>query len=93
MASKKPIFQQFVEANEAMIACYEAVDHTQYTGANISKASGVCVKEKSKVMDILNSNQMTMTQLIKDRAQIVRNLEKQMHDRPVIADESIRVLM
>tara|TARA_B110000238_G_C15698620_1_gene257397 strand:- start:233 stop:403 length:171 start_codon:yes stop_codon:yes gene_type:complete len=56
MASRKPIFQQFVEANEAMIACMEAVDQSQYTGANMSKSANVCVKEKSKVKDILNSN-------------------------------------
>jgi hypothetical protein len=49
MASRKPIFQQFVEANESMIACMEAVDQSQYTGANISKAGSVCQKEKMKV--------------------------------------------
>jgi hypothetical protein len=56
MASKKPIFQQFVEANEAMIECYESQDVEQYKGANLSKANNVCIKEKSKVQDILNSN-------------------------------------
>ena len=76
--SKKPtksIFQQFVEANESLIECYEAVDVDQYKGQPAGKSLGLCIKEKSKLQDIVKSNEMNMTRVVQERIAILRALE------------------
>ena len=76
--SKKPtksIFQQFVEANESLIECYEAVDVDQYKGQPAGKSAGLCIKEKSKLQDIVKSNEMNMTRVVQERIAILRALE------------------
>ena len=51
--STKSIFQQFIEANENLIECYEAVDMDQYKGQPAGKSAGLCLKEKNKLKDIV----------------------------------------
>ena len=71
----KSIFQQFVEANESLIECYEAVDLDQYKGQPAGKSAGLCIKEKSKLQDIVKSNEMNMTRVVQERIAILRALE------------------
>ena len=37
-----PIFMQYVEANKAMLACYNKVDPEQYKGQPEAKTANVC---------------------------------------------------
>ena len=45
----KSIFQQFVEANESLLDCYEAVDMSNYKGKDLGATAGVCSREKGKL--------------------------------------------
>ena len=76
-SSKKPIFQQFVEANEDMLKCFESADQDQYRGKD---TSSVCTSQKERVKEILRSNQMTMTRVVKERVMIMKAMETQQMD-------------
>jgi len=54
--SKKSAFQQFVEANEALLECYDNVDMDQYKGQPLAKSASVCNSQKEKVKELLRSN-------------------------------------
>jgi len=45
----KSIFQQFVEANEALLDCYEGQDPAQWKDKPISATAGICTREKGKL--------------------------------------------
>ena len=64
----KPVFQKFVEANQALIACYQKID---LKGMEHSQMDRICMKEKAEVKSILESNTMTMTQLVQDRVNVL----------------------
>lgn len=70
-----PIFTQFVEANKAMLACYNKVDTEQFKGQPEGKASNVCASEREKVKDILKSNELTMTRIVEERVGILQRLQ------------------
>ena len=72
----KPILQRFVEANEAFIDCMAAVPKDQLKDMSSLQLDGQCVKERSAITSILNSNQMTMTQVVKDRLNVMRTLQE-----------------
>ena len=74
--SKKPIFQQFIEANEAMLKCFEGIDQEQYKGKEGATA-GICNSEKEAVKSILRNNSMTMTRVVKERALILHALSQE----------------
>ena len=73
MASK-PVFQRFVEANLAMLDCYHRIPKERLDSMSAGEMDGACAKEKSMVRSILESNEMTMTQLVKDRVDIMYKL-------------------
>ena len=52
----KPIFQQFVEANVALIDCYEAIDKNELASMARSAMDAKCVNEKNTLKKILDSN-------------------------------------
>ena len=54
----KPVFQKFVEANQALIACYQ---RPEMIGLEHSQMDRTCMKEKAEVKSILDGNTMTMT--------------------------------
>jgi hypothetical protein len=64
----KPVFQKFVEANQALIACYQKSD---VKGQELGQLDRLCVKEKNEIKGILNSNEMTMTRLVQDRVNVL----------------------
>ena len=53
----------------------EAVDVDQYKGQPAGKSAGLCIKEKSKLQDIVKSNEMNMTRVVQERIAILRALE------------------
>ena len=74
--SKKSAFQQFIEANEALLECYDNVDMDQYKGQPLAKSASVCNSQKEKVKELLRSNQLSMTTLVTERVNILKNLEQ-----------------
>lgn len=87
MASNKPIFQQFIEANQAMIACMEGIDQEQFKGKPDANTSTICNSEKEKVKSILRNNSMTMTRVVKERAMILHALSESALHRAEEYDE------
>ena len=72
----KPILQKFVEANERLIDCMAAVPKDDLSGMSAPQLDGMCMSEKNDVKKILTSNEMTMTQLVKDRVNVLRTLNE-----------------
>ena len=70
----KPILQEFVEANMALIECYNKVSVDEYKKMSASAQGGLCATHKNKVKAILESNQMTMSRLLQDRIAILHRL-------------------
>lgn len=54
--NSKSMFQQFVEANQNLLECYDQIDVETYKGQPIGKSAGVCLSQKEKVKSILASN-------------------------------------
>jgi hypothetical protein len=56
MNSSKPAFQEFVEANQALLNCYNAVSHEEFKKMNESQQEGLCLAQRDRVKSILTSN-------------------------------------
>ena len=65
-----------MEANQAMITCFEQVDQEQFKDKPDANTSTICQAEKEKVKSILRGNQMTMTRVVKERALILHALSE-----------------
>ena len=72
LLSTKPVFQKFVEANTALLDCYAKIEPGTLKGMSLSQMDTTCSSEKEVVRKILNSNEMTMTQVVKDRVDVLR---------------------
>ena len=70
MNSGKPVFQEFVEANQALINCYNGVSSEDYK----KQGESVCSSQRDRVKDILRSNQLVMSTLVRERIEILKNL-------------------
>lgn len=73
----KPVFQRFVEANQALLACYQNIDKDELSSATPSALDAKCNREKDAVRSILASNEMTMTTVVKDRVNVLYALNEQ----------------
>ena len=82
----EPIFMQFVNANKALIECYEGIDPEQYKGKE-NTTSNVCLPQKQKVKDILASNSMTMTRVVKERVAIMQAIQSEQFKHEAYLDE------
>ena len=77
MAAKKPakpVYQRFMEANIALLDCYQNIEKDQLDSMSAAQMDGQCMKEKQLIRGILDSNEMTMTQIVKDRVDIMYEL-------------------
>lgn len=72
----KPVFQRFVEANTALLECYESHQKDDLLAMG-AKMDQLCANEKTAIKQILASNEMTMTQLVKDRVNVLKALHSQ----------------
>ena len=70
MSSNKPVFQQFVEANQALLNCYNAVTEETYK----KQGESVCSSQREQVKDILRSNGLVMSNLVRERVDILYKL-------------------
>ena len=66
-----PIFSKFVDANKALLNCIHAINPDELKTMSKSTMDTKCVKEKNDIKSILESNEMTMTQLVKDRVKVL----------------------
>jgi hypothetical protein len=73
MSSGKPVFQEFVEANQALINCYNGVSADDYK----KQGESVCGSQRERVKDILRSNQLVMSILVRERIEILKTLGAQ----------------
>ena len=74
MNSAKTPFQEFVEANQALLACYNEVSPADYQKLNDSQRDSMCSIHREKVREILRSNQLTMSNLVRERVEILKRL-------------------
>ena len=72
----KPILQKFVEANESLLKCMAAIPKSDIPDMSASQLDSSCQKEKIDIKRILDSNQMTMTQVVKDRVNVLRTINE-----------------
>ena len=70
----KPAFQVFVEANQALMNCYNKVSLDDFKKMNEASRDSVCASEKQKVKDIVSTNNLVMSNLIKERIEILHRL-------------------
>jgi hypothetical protein len=73
MSSGKPVFQEFVEANQALINCYNGVSADDYK----KQGESVCGSQRERVKEILRSNQLVMSTLVRERIEILKTLGAQ----------------
>lgn len=69
---EKPYFQQFVEANMALIDCYERANNKDPKGDSAILAT--CTQHRERVEDLLRRNVLAMTNLVEQRVQILNEL-------------------
>ena len=73
--AQKPVFQRFMEANNALVDCFAAVPKETLQEQSSAALDSMCAREKNEIKRILESNQMTMTQVVKDRVELAKRLE------------------
>lgn len=71
----KPVFQRFIEANEALLDCFAAVPKESLAEMNAGQLDSHCTAERAAIRRILDSNEMTMTQVVKDRVNVLQALQ------------------
>ena len=74
MNSSKPAFQQFVESNQALMNCYNAVLPEEFNKLSENQKESLCASQKEKVREILRGNQLVMSNLVKERIEILKKL-------------------
>ena len=74
MNSSKTVFQEFVEANQGLLNCYNGTAPEDFKKLNESQKESLCFSHKEKVKDILRGNQLVMSNLVRDRVDILKRL-------------------
>ena len=72
----KPVYQRFMEANAALLDCYAAIPKDNLKGMNIGQLDTHCTGERETIRRILHSNEMTMTQVVKDRVAVLQAIDR-----------------
>lgn len=70
MNSGKPVFQEFVEANQALLTCYNGISAEDYK----KQGDSVCASHRERVKDILRSNNLAMSNLVRERIEILKRI-------------------
>lgn len=71
---EKPYFQQFVEANQALIDCYERANSKDPKGD--AGILATCAKPREQIEDLLRRDVLSMTHLIQQRIPIMHENKK-----------------
>eukprot|EP00351_Strombidinopsis_sp_SopsisLIS2011_P001829 CAMPEP_0116878664 /NCGR_PEP_ID=MMETSP0463-20121206/10415_1 /TAXON_ID=181622 /ORGANISM="Strombidinopsis sp, Strain SopsisLIS2011" /LENGTH=93 /DNA_ID=CAMNT_0004527113 /DNA_START=46 /DNA_END=327 /DNA_ORIENTATION=- len=72
----KPSSLLFIEANEALLACYQEVNLEEYNKMSVGQQNQICIEPKKVLRNILAKNQMTMSIVVKDRVELWKAIEK-----------------
>ena len=65
-----------MEANEALVDCFAAVPKDDIPSMSAAALDSQCQSQKIAIKRILESNEMTMTQVVKDRVNVMRTLNE-----------------
>lgn len=71
----KPAVQKFMEANIRLQDCYMAVTKEAFDAAPKGSMDGMCAREKNDVKSLLESNELAMTSLVRDRIGVLYAIE------------------
>ena len=74
MNNKKPVFQQFVEANQGLLECYNKIKIEDFNKMSDAGKDSQCASHKEKIRELLNNNSLVMSALIKERIEIITKL-------------------
>ena len=72
--NSKPAFQEFVEANQALLTCYNAVSLDDFKKLGEGQKETLCAAQREKVKDLLRTNNLAMSNLVKERVEILHRL-------------------
>ena len=72
----KPVLQKYVEAHLTLQECMANVPKSDLTEMSAAQLDSQCGREKIAIKSILDSNQMTMTQVVKDRLNVMRAIKE-----------------
>jgi hypothetical protein len=72
--NSKPAFQEFVEANQALLSCYNAVSLDDFKKMGEGKRDGLCGSQKEQIRELLKSNNLAMSNLVRERVDILHKL-------------------
>ena len=78
---EKSYFQQFIEANEALIDCYERAHNKDPRGD--SSILATCTQHREKIETILRNDYLSMTNMVQQRLPILQSLAKKNPPVPV----------
>ena len=82
----KPVFQKFIEANLELIDCYGRIPKSELESMSQSAKDGRCNTEKAKIRSILDSNELTMTNMVKDRVNVMYKLNEMGQMRTIFVE-------
>ncbi len=63
----KTTFERYIDANNALVKCYQAVSFDKYQGLSASDKDALCLTERESVRSFLVSNQVGFANLLKER--------------------------
>ncbi len=72
--SSKPAFQLFVEANQALLNCYNQYSVADFNKLSDSAKDTLCSSQREKVKGILANNSLAMSNLVAERVEILKRL-------------------
>ena len=67
------IFFSFVDANIKLMECYGKIPEDNLKDMTKAQLDTQCQKEKIEIKSILDSNQMTMSNILKDRVAVMKS--------------------
>ena len=79
---EKSAFQKFIEANQALLKCYNTIDMDALISSNNFDTPAKCTAERDRVKELLQNNDLSMSNLVRERIAIVKVLEDQAAKRP-----------
>ena len=84
LIAHKPAFQRFVEANMNLIKCFQSVSAEEIASSQPAALDAKCNAEKAAVRSILENNELTMTNVVRDRVEILYALNERGIETKVI---------
>ena len=72
---EKSAFQKFIEANEAMLSCYEKIDQKAFIAQEEYSTPKQCVQEMETLKSIISGDGLIMSNLLRERIDILRQMD------------------